>query len=101
MEHLDEIPPEEIHEKIKVFINGSWAGCFHISSELVFTLRKLRRQCEISSETSIVYDIINRVSVMFFHMKKEINFFYRRLKSLRMLVDLCALYMLLLTINYL
>lgn len=62
MESLDEVPPEELKDKIKVFINGDWAGCFHASTELVSVLRDLRRNCDISPETSIVFDIVNRVS---------------------------------------
>lgn len=64
MESLDEVPPEELHEKIKVFVNGNWAGCFHVSMQLVTVLRTLRRECKLSPETSIVYDIVNRVSVI-------------------------------------
>lgn len=63
MESLDEVSSDEVKDKVKVFVNGAWVGCFHDSTELVNLLRDFRRNGDISSETSIVHDIINRVSL--------------------------------------
>eukprot|EP00921_Rhytidocystis_pertsovi_P011113 GHVQ01017903.1.p1 GENE.GHVQ01017903.1~~GHVQ01017903.1.p1 ORF type:complete len:1213 (-),score=132.68 GHVQ01017903.1:161-3799(-) len=60
MDDLDEMSPQDIKSKVKVFVNGCWAGCFMESNELIAMLLDLRRKCDISSDTSIVRDIANK-----------------------------------------
>ncbi|KAF8821363.1 Dna-directed Rna polymerase II RPB2, partial [Cardiosporidium cionae] len=57
MDKLEEIPPESLKDKIKIFVNGEWSGCCHEAEDLVNTLLVLRRRCEISSSTSIVKNL--------------------------------------------
>eukprot|EP00922_Rhytidocystis_sp_ex-Travisia-forbesii_P064504 GHVS01095837.1.p1 GENE.GHVS01095837.1~~GHVS01095837.1.p1 ORF type:complete len:1128 (-),score=165.84 GHVS01095837.1:90-3473(-) len=60
LDDLDEMSPQDIKNKVKVFVNGSWAGCFDESHDLIKMLMDLRRKCDISPETSIVRDIPSR-----------------------------------------
>nr|PIM05069.1 DNA-directed RNA polymerase II RPB2 [Toxoplasma gondii COUG] len=60
LDPLEEMTPDVIKERVKVFVNGSWVGCFDEADVLCQTLRQLRRRCDISSETSIVRDLVNR-----------------------------------------
>ncbi|KAH0473671.1 MAG: uncharacterized protein KVP18_001686 [Porospora cf. gigantea A] len=61
METLDELPPDvSIKDKVKVFVNGSWSGCYDDSAMLVSVIRELRRDCSIPPETSIVLDVLNK-----------------------------------------
>ncbi|KAL8453467.1 hypothetical protein Emag_001840 [Eimeria magna] len=61
LDGLDEISPESIKDRCKVFINGDWAGCFDEAETLCNTLKEIRRKGHIRNDTSIVRDIINRV----------------------------------------
>lgn len=63
LDGLDEISPESIKDRCKVFINGDWAGCFDEAETLCNTLKEIRRKGHIRNDTSIVRDIINRVRV--------------------------------------
>ncbi|GFE54525.1 DNA-directed RNA polymerase II RPB2 [Babesia ovis] len=60
MDSLDEVPPEVIKDRIKIFINGTWVGCFDEADSLVKTLLELRRRGNIAAETSIVCDIVSQ-----------------------------------------
>ncbi|OEH75128.1 DNA-directed RNA polymerase II subunit [Cyclospora cayetanensis] len=60
LDGLDEISPESIKDRCKVFINGDWAGCFDEAETLCHTLKEIRRKGHIRNDTSIVRDIINR-----------------------------------------
>ncbi|CDJ29198.1 uncharacterized protein EMH_0047700 [Eimeria mitis] len=60
LDGLDEISPESIKDRCKVFINGDWAGCFDEAETLCNTLKEIRRKGHIRNDTSIVRDIINR-----------------------------------------
>ncbi|AFZ81227.1 DNA-directed RNA polymerase II subunit, putative [Theileria equi strain WA] len=60
MDSLDEVPPEVVKDRVKIFINGTWVGCFDEADSLVRTLLELRRRGDISSETSIVRDIVSQ-----------------------------------------
>ena len=57
MENLEEISPSLIAESTKIFLNGVWVGVHRNPADLVRTLRKLRRQCDIDSSVSVVHDI--------------------------------------------
>ncbi|SOS76332.1 DNA-directed RNA polymerase II subunit RPB2, putative [Plasmodium sp. gorilla clade G1] len=57
LESLDEVPPELMKEKVKLFLNGKWVGCFNQIDNLIETLYELRRRCDISPEASIVRDV--------------------------------------------
>lgn len=60
MDSLDEVPPEVIKDRVKVFINGTWIGCFDEADNLVNTLLHFRRRCDISHETSIIKEIVSK-----------------------------------------
>eukprot|EP01054_Gregarina_sp_Poly1_P010120 Gregarina_sp_Poly_1__10119@NODE_68_length_16344_cov_127_756773_g58_i0_p1_GENE_NODE_68_length_16344_cov_127_756773_g58_i0NODE_68_length_16344_cov_127_756773_g58_i0_p1_ORF_typecomplete_len1269_score240_32RNA_pol_Rpb2_6/PF00562_28/2e129RNA_pol_Rpb2_1/PF04563_15/6e84RNA_pol_Rpb2_7/PF04560_20/1_4e36RNA_pol_Rpb2_2/PF04561_14/1_2e29RNA_pol_Rpb2_3/PF04565_16/1_7e28RNA_pol_Rpb2_4/PF04566_13/4_4e20RNA_pol_Rpb2_5/PF04567_17/5_1e18RNA_pol_Rpb2_5/PF04567_17/9_5e03DUF1922/PF09082_10/0_13SURF2/PF05477_11/14_NO len=60
MESLDEMAPEQVFQQVRVFVNGSWVGCFPDTSDIVLLLKQMRREGRITSEASIVYDIVNR-----------------------------------------
>ncbi|VEV54861.1 DNA-directed RNA polymerase II subunit RPB2, putative [Plasmodium vinckei vinckei] len=57
LESLDEVPPQLMNEKVKLFLNGKWVGCFNQIDNLIETLYELRRRCDISPEASIVRDV--------------------------------------------
>ncbi|SBS81330.1 DNA-directed RNA polymerase II subunit RPB2, putative [Plasmodium ovale] len=57
LESLDEVPPQLMKEKVKLFLNGKWVGCFNQIDNLIETLYELRRRCDISPEASIVRDV--------------------------------------------
>ncbi|OII72640.1 RNA polymerase beta subunit [Cryptosporidium andersoni] len=65
MDSIDEVPPEDIKDKIKVFLNGNWVGCFDDSEDSITNLRMIRRSGEIPYETSIVLDVVNREVKLF------------------------------------
>lgn len=65
MDSIDEIPPEGIKRKIKVFLNGNWVGCFDDSEDSISNLKMIRRSGEIPYETSIVLDVVNREVKLF------------------------------------
>ena len=65
MDTLDEVLPDSIHGKVKVFLNGCWVGCFDEADSLVNTLLELRRRLDISFETSIILDTINNDVLIF------------------------------------
>jgi DNA-directed RNA polymerase II subunit RPB2 len=60
MENLSEVNPASVRKSTKVFVNGIWIGVHRDPDNLVSTLRRLRRCCDISSEVSIVRDIRER-----------------------------------------
>ena len=55
-----EISPDAIPNATKIFVNGAWVGIHRNPDKLVYTLRSLRRQVNISPEVSIVRDIDER-----------------------------------------
>eukprot|EP01084_Bolivina_argentea_P022171 41206_1 len=57
MESLDDILAAVIPHSTKIFVNGSWVGITRTPSELVTTLRDLRRAVTIPIEVSIVWQI--------------------------------------------
>nr|PVC49472.1 DNA-directed RNA polymerase [Theileria orientalis] len=59
MDSLDEISPVLIKDRVKIFLNGTWIGVFNQPDALVNLLLELRRKGNISSETSIVRDILS------------------------------------------
>jgi len=60
-ENLEEITAASIANATKIFVNGCWVGIHRIPDQLMFTLRKLRREMDIvASEVSIVRDIRNK-----------------------------------------
>lgn len=59
MDSLDEISPILIKDRVKIFLNGTWVGVFNQPDSLVNVLLELRRKGNISSETSIVRDIMS------------------------------------------
>ena len=60
-ENLEEITAASIADATKIFVNGCWVGIHRIPDQLMFTLRKLRREMDIvASEVSIVRDIRNK-----------------------------------------
>lgn len=56
-ETLEEVSPAVIPHSTKVFVNGVWVGVHRNPTELVATLRLLRRQSDIESEIGIIHDI--------------------------------------------
>eukprot|EP00771_Trimastix_marina_P000200 gnl/Trimastix_PCT/1207.p1 GENE.gnl/Trimastix_PCT/1207~~gnl/Trimastix_PCT/1207.p1 ORF type:complete len:1204 (+),score=452.35 gnl/Trimastix_PCT/1207:177-3614(+) len=60
MQQLEEIQPAEVTGATKIFVNGCWVGIHHEPSQLVETLRTLRRCIDISPEVSIVHDAMTR-----------------------------------------
>ena len=56
-EHLDEVSPAVVPLATKVIVNGAWVGVHRDPLDLVMTIRALRRNCDISWEASVVYDI--------------------------------------------
>ena len=61
MENLEEIVPAAIANSTKIFVNGCWVGIHRDPEQLMFTLRKLRRQMDVVvSEVSLVRDLQNR-----------------------------------------
>ncbi|KAL1919436.1 DNA-directed RNA polymerase II subunit RPB2 [Calcarisporiella thermophila] len=60
MENLEELSSTSIPDATKIFVNGVWVGVHRDPSELVNTLRKLRRCVDISPEVSVVRDIRER-----------------------------------------
>jgi DNA-directed RNA polymerase II subunit RPB2 len=63
---LEEISPSQINEGTKVFVNGNWCGLHLDPQELYNALKKMKRNGDISIETSIVRDIENQVGLQFF-----------------------------------
>ena len=56
-DNLEHVSCKDIAHTTKVFVNGNWIGVHHDPEDLVRNLRKLRRNCEIDSETAIIRDI--------------------------------------------
>ena len=57
MESLEEVSPSAIKDATKLFVNGAWVGVHRNPDYLVTTLKRLRRNEEISAEISIVHDL--------------------------------------------
>ena len=57
MESLDDIEAGVIPNSTKIFVNGSWVGITRTPSELVNTLRDLRRAVTIPIEVSVTWQI--------------------------------------------
>ncbi|RKP19176.1 DNA-directed RNA polymerase II subunit RPB2 [Rozella allomycis CSF55] len=57
MEYLAEISPTSISNSTKIFINGNWVGIHNDPKRLINDLKKFRRECAISFETSLVHDV--------------------------------------------
>ncbi|KAI8471554.1 MAG: RNA polymerase II second largest subunit [Monoraphidium minutum] len=55
-EKLEEITPAVIGSATKVFVNGMWQGVHREPTQLVATLRALRRQLDINTEVGLVHD---------------------------------------------
>ncbi|CAF0895008.1 unnamed protein product, partial [Didymodactylos carnosus] len=61
MENLEEITPSNIRNAAKIFVNGCWVGIHRDPDQLMNTLRRLRRQCDIIvSEVSMIREIRER-----------------------------------------
>ena len=60
METLEEVNAATIPEATKIFLNGEWVGVHRDPEQLVKTLRRLRRCCDISEEVSVVRDVRER-----------------------------------------
>ena len=56
-DNLEHVSCKDISRTSKIFVNGNWIGVHYDPDELVRTLRKLRRNCQIDSETAIIRDI--------------------------------------------
>lgn len=57
LEGLEEVSPLAIADAAKVFVNGSWVGVHRAPSDLISTLRGLRRAGELQKDTSVVHDL--------------------------------------------
>lgn len=57
----EEITPSSIRNAAKIFVNGCWIGIHRDPDQLMNTLRRLRRQCDIIvNEVSMVREIRER-----------------------------------------
>lgn len=56
-EPLDDIQPKVVSTSTKVFLNGAWIGIHRDPTEIVSTMRNMRREETINSEVGIVHDI--------------------------------------------
>lgn len=56
-ENLCEITPSAVLSSTKIFVNGNWVGIHRNADVLVSGLRRVRRDCSISPEISIVRNI--------------------------------------------
>lgn len=67
VEELGSLDPMMLQNKdlVKVFVNGNWFGCHRKASELVQSIKEMRRSYTIPKEISILRDITT----------KEIKFF--------------------------
>nr|XP_027200365.1 DNA-directed RNA polymerase II subunit rpb2-like [Dermatophagoides pteronyssinus] len=55
----------ELQTTARVFVNGVWVGCYASGAQIANLLRYVRRQGEIDSETSIVYNMrLNEVRIL-------------------------------------
>ncbi|CAF4140699.1 unnamed protein product, partial [Rotaria sp. Silwood2] len=60
-ENMEEITPSSIRNAAKIFVNGCWIGIHRDPDQLMNTLRRLRRQCDIIvNEVSMVREIRER-----------------------------------------
>ncbi|CAF3719575.1 unnamed protein product [Rotaria sp. Silwood1] len=60
-ENMEEITPSSIRNAAKIFVNGCWVGIHRDPDQLMNTLRRLRRQCDIIvNEVSMVREIRER-----------------------------------------
>ncbi|CAF4958240.1 unnamed protein product, partial [Rotaria magnacalcarata] len=60
-ENMEEITPSSIRTAAKIFVNGCWIGIHRDPDQLMNTLRRLRRQCDIIvNEVSMVREIRER-----------------------------------------
>jgi len=57
MERLEDVDPETIPTKTKVFINGDWVGMHKNGSFMTSSIKSVRRQGKMPEEVSIVRDI--------------------------------------------
>lgn len=57
---LLQINPEDIGDSTKVFVNGNWIGIHNNASQLVESLRDMRRSLRVPKEVSIVRDFLNK-----------------------------------------
>ena len=62
MTHLEEVRPEDVPFKSKVFVNGNWVGVVPLedTTELVANLRQQRRTMNVEPEISISRDLFNQ-----------------------------------------
>ena len=62
MTHLEEVRPEDVPFKSKVFVNGNWVGVVPLedTTQLVANLRAQRRNDNVESEISISRDLFNQ-----------------------------------------
>lgn len=61
MYFLQELEPEYIYSKIKVFVNGIWCGCVNEIFESINKMRNFRRLGLIPSNTSISYSVMDKI----------------------------------------
>jgi DNA-directed RNA polymerase beta subunit len=52
----DELSPHDLHDKVKVFVNGAWVGITHNPQELYLMLKEKKYKGIINVYTSIVFD---------------------------------------------
>jgi DNA-directed RNA polymerase II subunit RPB2 len=58
---IEEITPSSIRNAAKIFVNGCWIGIHRDPDQLMNTLRRLRRQCDIIvNEVSMIREIRER-----------------------------------------
>ncbi len=57
VEKLDDISPQIIYGKSKIFVNGDWVGVHPLPHVLITELKKLRRQGMINIYASIVWNV--------------------------------------------
>ena len=62
MTHLEEVRPEDVPFKSKVFVNGNWVGVVPLedTTELVSNLRRQRRTDNVEPEISVSRDLFNQ-----------------------------------------
>lgn len=60
IEPLENVEPQEVPLKTKIFVNGKWVGLHHDPELVIQTLRYQRRKKNMPAETSLVRDIENR-----------------------------------------
>jgi DNA-directed RNA polymerase II subunit RPB2 len=60
--HLDEIRPEDVPLKTKVFLNGNWVGAVDVAdtSDLVSHIRNHRRNDQLEPEVSVSRDVYSQ-----------------------------------------